>query len=70
MRMGTEAGKEVYKQRAATIECVNAQTRNRGLLRFLVRGVEKVKAVALWFAVAHNVACGLRLRAERLEMAT
>ena len=70
VRMGTEAGKEVYKQRAATIECVNVQTRNRGLLRLLVRGVEKVKAVALWFAVAHNVACGVRLHAERLEAVT
>jgi transposase len=63
-RMGTEAGQEIYRQRAATIECVNAQARNRGLLRLLVRGVEKVKTVALWFAVAHNVACGARLRAE------
>jgi transposase len=63
-RMGTEAGQEIYRQRAATIECVNAQTRNRGLLRLLVRGVEKVKTVALWFAVAHNVVCGARLRAE------
>jgi len=38
--------------------------RNRGLVRLLVRGVEKVKAVALWFAIAHNVVCGGRLRAE------
>ena len=69
-RMGTEEAKEIYKDRAATIECVNAQARNRGLVRLLVRGVEKVKAVALWFAVAHNVACGVRLRAERLTVAT
>ena len=68
-RMGTEAAKAIYKERASTIECVNAQARNRGLLRFLVRGVEKVKAVASWFAVAHNVACGARLRAERLAVA-
>jgi transposase len=64
-RMGTEGAKEIYKHRAATIECVNAQTRNRGLLRFLVRGLEKVMAVVLWFAVAHNLACGIRLRAGR-----
>ncbi|HEY4153306.1 MAG TPA: IS1182 family transposase [Pseudolysinimonas sp.] len=68
-RMGTEAGQEVYRQRAATIECVNAQARNRGLLRLLVRGVEKVKTVVLWFAVAHNVACGARLRAELVGLA-
>jgi hypothetical protein len=68
-RMGTEAAKELYKDRAATAECVNAQARNRGLVRLLVRGVEKVQAVARWFAVAHNVACGTRLRAARVAMA-
>ena len=68
-RMGTEAAKELYKDRAATAECVNAQARNRGLVRLLVRGVAKVQAVARWFAVAHNVACGVRLRAARLAVA-
>jgi transposase len=63
-RMGTEEAKEICKQRAATAECVNAQARNRGLYRLLVRGLQKVKAVALWFAVAHNLACGIRLRAQ------
>jgi transposase len=62
-RMGTEAAKTIYRQRASTIECVNAQARNRGLVRLRVRGLRKVKAVALWFAIAHNLACGLRLRA-------
>jgi len=65
-RMGTAEAKEVYKERASTAECVNAQARNRGLLRFLVRGLQKVKAVALWFAAAHNLACGIRLRAPAL----
>lgn len=63
-RMATGEAKVIYKQRAATIECVNAQTRGRGLLRFLVRGLEKVRAVVLWLAVAHNLVCGIRLRAE------
>src|SRR4029077_18814404 len=63
-RMGSEEGKEIYKDRASTAECVNAQARNRGLVRLLVRGQQKVKAVALWFAIAHNVVCGLRLRIE------
>ena len=62
-RMGTDEAKAVYRQRASTVECVNAQARNRGLLRLLVRGLRKAKAVALWFAIAHNVACGMRLRA-------
>lgn len=59
--MASEAAKEIYKQRAATVGCVNAQARNRGLTRFLVRGIDKVRAVALWHALAHNMACGWRL---------
>src|SRR5215218_4752399 len=62
-RMGGEAAKAVYKQRAATAECANAQCRNRGLLRFLVRGLEKAKAVGLWHALAHNMICTGRLLA-------
>lgn len=54
-RMGSEAAKEIYKQRAATAECVNAIARARGLTQFLVRGLNKVKAVALWYALAHNL---------------
>ena len=54
-RMKTAAAKRIYKERAATAECVNGQARNRGLLRFLVRGIDKVKAVALWYALAHNM---------------
>ena len=60
-RMATAEAKAIYKARAATAECVNAQARNRGLVRLLVRGLWKVKAIALWFALAHNVACGVRL---------
>jgi transposase len=53
-RMGTASAKEKYKDRCATAECVNAQARNRGLLRFLVRGRKKARAVALLHALAHN----------------
>jgi len=55
-RMGTEEAKNTYKARGATAECVNAQARNRGLQQFAVRGLQKVKAVATWFAIAHNMA--------------
>lgn len=55
-RMGTKEAKAIYKERAATAECVNAQTRNRGLGQFMVRGLEKVKSVATWFAIAQNMA--------------
>ena len=62
-RMGGEAAKAVHKQRAATAECANAQCRNRGLLRFLVRGIEKARTVGLWHALAHNMTCTGRLLA-------
>jgi len=62
-RMGTPEAKEIYKQRAATAECVNAISRNRGLRQFLVRGLEKVRTVALWFAIAHNLMRAVALRA-------
>jgi hypothetical protein len=67
--MGTELAKAIYKERAATSECVNAQARNRGLVRLLVRGLRKVRAIALWFAIAHNVVCGARLRAQKAALA-
>lgn len=54
-RMGTEEAKAIYQKRAATAECVNAQSRNRGLQQFRVRGVAKVKCVMLLFALAHNL---------------
>lgn len=56
VRMGTAEAKAIYKERAATAECVNAQARNRGLHQFNVRGIAKVKSVLLWFALAHNLA--------------
>ncbi len=64
-RMGTDEAKAIDKERAATAECVNAIARNRGLQQFRVRGLQKVKAVLLWFALAHNVmrAVALRLQA-------
>jgi transposase len=63
-RMATDEAKEIYKQRASTAECSNAQARNRGLQRFLVRGLRKVKAIALWYALAHNLIRAAALRAE------
>ena len=35
--MASDEAKEIYKQRAATADRVNAQARNRGLLRMPVR---------------------------------
>ena len=54
-RMGTDEAKQIYKDRAASIECTNAHLRNRGLQRFNVRGLGKARAVLLWHALAHNL---------------
>jgi len=55
-RMASEQGKEVYKQRAATSETINADLRtHRGLSQILVRGLDKSKCVVLWCALAYNV---------------
>ena len=61
-RMTTEAGQEIYKERAATSECVNAAARNRGLQQLLVRGLRKGRAILLWFALAHNLLRAAALR--------
>jgi len=54
-RMKDKAVQQIYKLRAATAECVNAQARNRGLQRLPVRGLRKVKSIALLYALAHNL---------------
>jgi len=55
-RMASEEGKEIYKQRAATSETVNADLRTyRGLTQILVRGLVKNRSVVLWCALAYNV---------------
>jgi transposase len=54
-RMNTDAARELYKDRAATAECVNAQARKRGLQRMPVRGLAKVKCVVRLYALAHNL---------------
>ena len=53
-RMGTEAGKAKYKERAAIAEFPHADCRNRGLTQFRVRGLLKAKAQALWHVLAFN----------------
>lgn len=53
-RMQTDEAKAIYQQRSAAAEFPNAGCRNRGLSQFRVRGLIKVKTIALWQAVAHN----------------
>ena len=61
-RMLTPEAKAQYKQRAATIEWANALARMRGLYHLTVRGLRKVRAVLLWFALAHNLLQTVNLR--------
>ena len=55
-RMASKEGQEIYKQRAATSETVNADLRTyRGLAPFTVRSLNKIKCVTLWCALAYNL---------------
>jgi len=55
-RMASQEGNEIYKQRAATSQNVNADLGSyRGLSQFTVRGMSKIRCVALWCALAYNV---------------
>lgn len=61
-RMACAEGKQVYKQRTATIETVNADLKTyRGLDRLLVRGAAKVLSVALWAALTYNLMRGITM---------
>ena len=68
-RMATDQAKTIYKQRAATAECVNAIARTRGgLQQFRVRGRPKVLATILWQVLAHNLMRLAALRPQLLGM--
>jgi len=61
-RMATNQAEAIMKKRGR-IERVNANFKNRGFGTLLVRGLAKVQAIALWHALAHNLAIVLRLKA-------
>jgi transposase len=67
-RMGTAEAKQIYQLRAQTAEWTNAQARNRGFYRVRVRGMTKVRVIALWYVLVHNLLCARRLRAEAAAM--
>lgn len=54
-RMGTEEAEVIYKKRCSTAEFTNAVTKNRGMDEFLLKGLTKVKNMAIIFAVVHNM---------------
>lgn len=67
-RMATEEAKSIYRERAATSECVNGCLReHQGLQRFLVRGSAKVLCIALWMALAHNLLRWIALASQHCQ---
>ncbi len=68
-RMGTEAGQSIYKQRKL-VELPNAQARCRhGVQQVRVRGQRKVRCIALWVAITHNLLIWIRQRPPRVAAA-
>jgi len=66
--MGTDLAHDTYRIRAATIECVNAQARSRfGLQQLRVRGLRKVRCVALWITLTHNLLLWIKYLAGQRE---
>lgn len=63
-RMQTEAAQEIYGERFAVAEGVNAFACNHGLRQFPVRGRERAQAVVLLVALASNLMSVWRLRKE------
>lgn len=61
-RMASPEAKAIYRQRAATAECVNAIARTRGLQQVRVRGRQKIYAVILWYVFVHNLMRAYYLR--------
>ena len=61
-RMASEEGQTIYRRRLS-VEAVNGMVKGRGLGRLSVRGLVKVRAVALLHALAHNLWRGHRLAA-------
>ncbi len=54
-RMESDEGNKSYRMRCETAEFSNAQSRNKGLQQFSVRGINKVLCSTLFYAVAHNM---------------
>ena len=63
-RMAEPDYQKLYKTRPSIAEFPNADCRNRNLRQFRVRGLVKVKAVALWHALAFNFLRLIRLEAQ------
>ncbi len=65
-RMGQAEYQQLYKQRPSIAEFPNAEFRNRGCRLLRVRGLEKVKSVALLVACTFNLMRIWNLKANQL----
>jgi hypothetical protein len=54
-KLRTKRGQAVYRQRGSSVEPVFGQMEGRGLNRFLLRGVRKVRAEWSLFCTTHNI---------------
>jgi transposase len=54
-KLSAEEGRKIYKQRSSTVEPVFGQMYERGLNRYLLRGVEKVRAEWSLWCTSHNL---------------
>lgn len=61
-RMASEQAQAQYRVRAVC-ECIHARWRNWNLIRLTVRGLKRVRAVMLWYALANNILQARRLAA-------
>lgn len=61
-RMKTDRGKEIFKDRAATAERINANLRKMGLTQLNVRGLAKVTSAILLSALAFNILRAIALQ--------
>ena len=56
VRMGTDDATQIYKERAATAETVNADAKaHRGMAATALRGLAKVTGNACRFALTYNI---------------
>jgi hypothetical protein len=54
--MGADSAKQIYKERAATTETVNADAKaHRGMAATALRGLAKVTGNACLFALTYNI---------------
>ena len=54
-RLSTEGGRTIYKKRSSTVEPVFGQMFERGLNRYLQRGLRKVRAEWSLWCTSHNL---------------